>query len=507
MIRNVKHSIKSTGKLIFLLLPGLLASCSDWLQLEPESELTREEYWRTGNDVEAVVAGGYKELANSVTTCFKWGELRSDDFVPGNHIGTMDKNLMDGNIYPVNDNAKWSSFYRIINYSNTILKFSPLVLSRDRTFTQNEQKAYDAEALFLRSLSYFYLLRTFGDVPLVLEASLSDNQNFYPGISSRQQIVSQITQDLITALPNLPSSYGRIEYDKGRATKQAVLALLADIYLYSGKYAEAVDACDKLIVSGQYALIPSEDWFLNFFPGNSNESIFEVQFDKDQNQLNQLYMITAPYPEDGTYPDGDDQFRFSPYMVDLFKKNDGDRRAGNKTYFEFDSRSHFYILWKYVGTSSSEYAMTPRNGNAESDANWIIYRFADILLMKAEASVQLNDLTSAIDLVNQVRKRAGITLLPDISNRGLLLDAVFEERAREFAGEGKRWFDLVRLGMSNNYEYKDKFISIITANKPLTEKEILISKYSDPNSWYLPIHQDEIEQNRNLMQNPYYVNQ
>src|SRR5512133_2853941 len=135
----------------------LTVACSDWLQLEPESELIREEYWRSASDVEGVVAGIYKEFAGTVTTIFKWGELRSDEFIPGSRIGLDDRNLMSGSIYPENSGIQWNSFYRIINLANTVIYFAPGVLERDQTFTQNECKAFQSEALFLRCLAYFYL--------------------------------------------------------------------------------------------------------------------------------------------------------------------------------------------------------------------------------------------------------------------------------------------------------------------------------------------------------------
>jgi hypothetical protein len=487
------------------LLFGLF-SCSDWLQLEPESDLTREEFWRSRGDVEAAVGGTYKELAGTVTSCFKWGELRGDILIPGSRIYIDDRNIMDGNIYPENGLTRWDGFYKTINYANTILQFSPKVVERDQTFTENESKAFEAEALFLRSLSYYYLVRVFRDVPFVKDASLTDNQDYYPAISKEPEILNQLIDDLKTAVRYLPNSYGKLEYDKGRATKSAAYALLADIYLHNEDYADCITYCDQIINSHQFALIDGEDWFFNFYPGNSNESIFEIQFDKEQNQLNKLYAITAPFPGDGTYPDGDDEFRFSPYMVRLFNKFEGDRRAGSKTYLPFNLTNNHYILWKYIGTSNSEFIMTPRNGNRESDADWIVYRYADILLMKAEASIESGDYSTATLLINQIRKRAGIELIPESANKSSLLATLLDERAKEFAGEGKRWFDLVRYGRRNDYENKDKFIAILIANKPLDAREVLRSKYSNTDSWFLPINQNEIDQNSNLVQNPYYVN-
>ncbi|KON26302.1 hypothetical protein AC481_07410 [miscellaneous Crenarchaeota group archaeon SMTZ-80] len=481
--------------------------CSEWLQLEPESDLIREEFWRTGEDVEAVIAGVYSGFAGAVTTCFKWGELRGDVFIPGNRINTDDRNIMNGYIYPENTLTRWYGFYGIINYANTVLEFSPVVEDRDDTFTQNESKAFQAEALFARALCYFYLMRTFRDVPLILKASITDSQEYYPEKTTEENIILQIIDDLKIALEDLPTSYGKLEYDKGRATKGAVNALLADVYLYNEQYEECIEACDNIINSGLYALIDGESWFSNFFPGNSNESIFEIQFDKERDQTNLLYSMAAPYPRDGTYPDGNDEFRFSPYLVEIYREQEGDRRAGSNTYFPFNERYNHYILWKYIGTGSTRFSVTPRNGNRESDANWIIYRYADILLLKAEASVQTGDLTGAIELVNQVRYRAGVELLEDISNKSVLEEIILEERVKELAGEGKRWYDLIRFGRRNNFERKDKFIDILTDNKSLEIREILKSKYSDPDSWYLPIFQDEIDQNINLEQNEYYINQ
>ncbi len=503
------------GLMILILIQP---ACSDWLYLEPESELIREEFWQTGEDVEAVIAGTYKELAGTVELLFKWGELRADQLVPGSNISSSDLKVMDGFIYPENLLNKWDLLYRTINFANTVLKFSPMVIDRDQTFNENESKALESEALYVRSLCYFYLIRIFRDVPLVLEASENDAQDYYPAVSTEQEIFLQIIDDLQTAVEGLPTSYGRLEYDKGRASKSAAYALMADIYLYFEKYPACIDACDQVIGSGLFGLIDGEDWFQNFFPGNSNESIFEIQFDKDLDQTQQLYSMMAPKPVDDTYPDGNDEFRVSPHFVEDFELYPTDRRGGNRTYMEYSGGGWYrfatsYVLWKYVGTDGTPSTATGasaagyRIGNNESDANWIIYRFPDILLMKADALVQQGAYGQAIELINLVRRRALVEELGETSSKNSLEDIILEERAKEFCGEGKRWFDLVRFGRRNNYERIDKFIELLSDNKSYEETQIIRSKYSNPNSWYLPIHQDEIDQNNKLVQNPYYINQ
>jgi hypothetical protein len=491
--------------------------CSEWLQLEPESQLTREEFWQTGDDVEAVVAGSYKELTSLVDKLFKWGELRADLFVPGLNVGVDDRKIMDGYIYPENGLNRWDQLYRTINYANTVLKFSPVVVGRDQTFKENESKALEAEALYLRSLCYFYLVRIFRNVPLVLEASENDAQDYYPPVSSEQEIFLQIIDDLKIAVEDLPTSYSKVEYSKGRATKSSAYALMADVYLYFEKYQATIDACDEVIGSGLFGMIDGEDWFMNFFPGNSNESIFELQFDKDLNQTNSLYKMYAPAFDD-TYPDGNDEFRVSPFFVKEYEKNMSDRRGGNRTYFAYSgggwySYDKIYLLWKFVGTeglpstATGAVATGYRIGNKESDAHWIVYRYPDVLLMKAEAQIQQGNFENAVELINLVRARAQVEPVSGISNKNALEDIILEERAKEFCGEGKRWFDLVRIGRRNNYERMDRLIKILSENKTYEEAEIIRSKYSNPDSWYLPIHQDEIDQNNKLVQNPYYINQ
>jgi hypothetical protein len=506
-----KYSLVLT---LFLTIWG----CSEWLHLEPESELIREEFWQTGEDVQAVVAGTYKELTGSVDLLFKWGELRADLMVPGANIRTADRQIMDGYIYPENTLNKWDQLYRTINFANTVLKFSPMVVERDQSFNENESRAFEAEALFLRSLCYYYLVRIFRDVPLVLEASENDAQDYYPAVSSEQEVFLQIIDDLTASVQYLPTSYGRLEYDKGRATKSAAYALMADIYLYFEKYQAAIDACDKVINSGLFGMIDGEDWFMNFFPGNSNESIFEIQFDKDLEQTNDLYSMLAPNPGDGTFPDGNDEFRVSPHFVKEFEKYPADRRAGSRTYWDYSGAGWYrfetsHVLWKYVGTeglpslATGASATGYRNGNKESDSNWIIYRYPDILLMKAEALVQQGALAEAVDLVNMIRARALVEPVTNIPNKDDLEELILEERAKEFCGEGKRWFDLIRMARRNNFERTGLLIEILAENKSYEEAEIIRSKYSNPNSWFLPIYQGEIDQNNKLVQNPYYINQ
>ncbi len=124
--------------------------------------------------------------------------------------------------------------------------------------------------------------------------------------------------------------------------------------------------------------------------------------------------------------------------------------------------------------------------------------------MKAEALSQLNRFSEALDIINQIRARADIPLLDLPDSPVAYEDAILEERALELAFEGKRWFDLLRMGRRNNYARKNKLIEIIVKNVPATQKRILAVKLTNPLGWYMPVHELELERNKNLTQNPYY---
>jgi hypothetical protein len=161
-----------------------------------------------------------------------------------------------------------------------------------------------------------------------------------------------------------------------------------------------------------------------------------------------------------------------------------------------------YTIWKYIGMRPDGVSIRP--AIIQSSCGWIFYRLADILLMKAEALSQLGRYTEAENYLLFTRKRAGVATdpLPNLPN--MAEDAILNERALELAFEGKRWFDLLRLGRRNNFSRKLDLVDIILSNVPANQKRILQIKLANPLGWYLPIYKSELEHNKNLVQNPYY---
>jgi hypothetical protein len=338
------------------------------------------------------------------------------------------------------------------------------------------------------------LVRLYKDVPFITEPTESDDAEFYYEKISGDEILNQIVNDLETTRPYITTDgYPTIIENKGRATKAAIDALLADIALWQFDYEAVIEHVTKIQVSNKYRLLLSSEWFELYFPGNSVESIFELQFNDNLNQKNATYDLTKQ--EGYNYDPSEKAIQLfgKDYTRELIRGED----ATIKKYGEGD-----FIIWKYVGLAPD--GNTIRPSSIQSSCNFIIYRYADVLLMKAEALSQLGRFNEALQILNMIRTRADVPPLSLANSESAYEDAIMEERALELAYEGKRWFDLLRMGRRNDFKRKAKLIDILVSNVPSTQKRILATKLTNPLGWYLPIYEGEIERNKNLEQNPYY---
>lgn len=469
-------------------------SCNDYLELIPPGGLIREEFWQSKEDVEAVLMAAYSAFSALDDKLFVFGEVRADMLEGDNNQPGNERLLMQNNIYPDNDIANWDKFYQVINYTNEVIKNASLVQENDETFTDYQRQGFEAEAIFLRSLAYFYLVRLYKDVPLVLEPTESDDADFYLPKSEDEVVLSQIVADLETYLPFAPSGgFETLRENKGRASKAAFHALLADIALWRFNYEKVIQHANAVMSNIEIQLMPSPRWFELYFPGNSLESIFEFQYDTQLDQRNKTY---------GKTERNSNQYLPSQKAIEMFAFEYSNElvRGEDVTIKKYGEDE--YIVWKYVGMAPD--GQSVRSGTFQNSANWIVYRLADVMLMKAEALSQLERYNEAAMIIQQIRERADVPALAIANTPAAFEDAIMDERARELAYEGKRWFDLMRMGRRNNYARKAKLIEIIVSNVPSTQKRILAAKLTNPFGWYLPIYEDEIERNRELVQNPYY---
>ena len=469
-------------------------SCNNYLELIPPGGLIREEFWKTKSDVEAVLMAAYSDFSTMDRNLFLFGELRGDMLIGSGNQPWEEQLVSENNIYPDNGFTNWAGFYKVINYCNEVIINAPLVQEIDNTFTDYQMQGLVSEAYFLRSLAYFYLVRIYNQVPLILIPSETDDADFYVKKETEETVLNQIVKDLETNRPFAPSeSFKTLKENKGRASKAAFDALLADIALWRFDYDNVIKYVNQIQANIKIVLMPSGRWFELFYPGNSLESIMEFQFDGNLQQRNGTYGLTNR---------NSNQYKPSPkaleklsfkYSSELVRGEDSSIRK----YGEDD-----FIIWKYVGQAPD--GQSARSGSDQYSCNWILYRLADVLLMKAEALSQKGQYIEAFNIITEIRDRAGVAPLSIANSPTAYEDAILNERALELTYEGKRWFDLLRMGRRNNYARKDKLIEIIVSNVPSTQKRILATKLTNPNGWYLPIYQNEIERNKNLVQNPYY---
>jgi hypothetical protein len=481
----------------FLLTLMLLiqVSCNSWMELIPPEGLIKEEFWKTKEDVEAVLMAAYESLSVMDRSLFLYGELRGDLLKGGLTQSSEEQNIMENNIYPDNSFCNWANFYKVINYCNEVIKNAPLVQKIDNTFTDFHKQGYMAEAYFLRSLCYFYLVRIYHEVPLMLDPTDSDNTDVYLPKSTEEEVLTQIVNDLNENRAFAPSgSFITVAANKGRASKAAYDALLADIALWRFKYDEVLSHVEKIEAVEDLLLMPGAKWFEIFYPGNSLESIFEFQYDGNIDQPNGTYDLTQQNSL---------QYSSSQKAIEMFAYEFTNELVRGEDVSITKISENNFIIWKYVGQAPD--GKTVRSGTDRYSCNWIVYRLADVLLMKAEALSQLGRYNEALQIINEIRERANIATRSIAFNAVAFEDAVLEERALEFAYEGKRWFDLLRMGRRNNYARKNKLIEVMVSNASSTQKRVLAAKLTNPLGWYLPIYNSEIERNIKLVQNPYYV--
>jgi starch-binding outer membrane protein, SusD/RagB family len=473
---------------LIILVAGMMATaCNDWLEIIPPDGLVQDEYWKTKEDVQAVLMGAYQSFAKLDQKLFLYGEIRGDMVKQDANTAAYQRNIMEGNLYPDNQLANWDDFYSIINYCNFVIEYAPEVREIDPTFSPYQMQGYQTEAIFLRSLAYFYLVRIFKDVPLVLNPTESDDVDLFPAKSTDQEVLSRIKEDLINARLFVRGDYGSPEKNKGRATRGAINSLLADISLWNFEYEDCINYVEE-VEKLDYFLMPTGKWFEVYYPGNSLEGIFELQFDNRLGQANSMYPFTYTQRN----------YLASDFATEILSpERSGEIIRGNGSLREVDGK-----IWKYCGGAPD--GRTLRPGVEARSGNWIIYRYADVLLMKAEALSQSGNYDDALGIINEIRSRALMDPVSLNNSPEAFEDAILLERAREFAFEGKRWFDLLRMGRRNNFARKSKLIEVLIEKVPSTQKLVLASKLSNPFGWYFPIYYLELEKNVSLDQNPYY---
>jgi hypothetical protein len=434
-------------------------SCSKgFLEKAPISNANSANFYKTEADFKLAVNGAYASLTASGIfhdNVQLIGELRSDNATMGSTASSrvyyIDMSeFREQSASPISQSA-WNDHYGAIARCNIITsRINGVPMSEDA------KNRILAETRFLRGLYYFNLVRIFGDVPLVLQEITTTQTAYQMGRTATSEVYKSIEEDLLFAADHLPDNYATA--DKGRATSGAARGLLGKVYLTEKKYNEAVTALQTVINSGKYQLLGTFGNLWNTANKNSLESLFEVQFRK-----------TAEANVGSSY-----SARYTPYLSGAallgFESSSGGYNTPTEQmltlYGSTDKRKEFSVAASYTATNGQQvtgltgrhtrkFLGKPTNGQGAED-NWPVLRYADVLLMYAEAlnEVSFQGSGAAFEAINAVRSRAGLGNLSSTTNDAALLVsnqaefrlAVERERRWELAFEGHRWFDLVRTG-------------------------------------------------------------
>ena len=425
-------------KYLALFFVGVFAtSCeSDFLEPELSSAINAGSYYNDAAELETAVINMYDGLQGVNSTSandnhstqieFYLTEMRSDNTRTKAQEGEAAQfefysvEATNGIVYDY-----YRSFYNVIFRANTVL--ANLDIVSGATAAQ-----FEAEAKFVRAYAYFNLVRLYGAVPLITSIiGPADTDSAYTR-ASESDVYTLITSDLTTAVA------GGLGNNRTRASQAAAQALLAKVHLTQGNYAAARTLCESIVNSGRYSLESDfEDVFYN--EGNS-ETIFSIGYASggiDSQNFSAEWLNGVGRSSGVNY-------------VSLDAKNFMDTHGGSRTAVslrEDSSQAGFYQVAKYLpdGQEGPDYASDPtKAGN-----DWIVLRYADVLLMHAESILAGANSTSdpsAISSFDAVRGRAGFT----DNTVTLTKQALIDERRAELAFENHRLFDLMRFGMASD---------------------------------------------------------
>ena len=429
---------------------ALAASCDDFIEPRPTDVLAPENFYQSSADATAAVNGVYEQARWSYFLNYWYiadvatdEVLASPNFGPDGHrASNYTFDAQEGFI-----NGFWTDTYRTINRANAVIDRVPGIAMDEATKTR-----ILGEARFLRALSYFNLVRLFGDVPL-LEREVTSLADVNVARTPAAQVYTLIQSDLQAAATALPASYTGA--DVGRATAGAARALLAKVYLTQQNWTQAAALAGQVMTGGRYSLLANfKDNFRIASELANAESIFELNYDgvltPGAGSVVTLFALPAGYPGGDAYG----LLEVLPSTASRFAAADKRGLGASFITSGYTDAAGRVVRWalpagatiqKYLDESNTQ-NMNSR-GWAQQSNNWIVLRYADVLLMYAEA---VNEGGTAAGMtkeaaLNAVRERAGLSPVAGLS-QAAFRDSVRVERQRELLFEGHRWFDLARWG-------------------------------------------------------------
>lgn len=492
---------KNIKLILVALLIWVLPSCSDsFIDVTNPNSLAVNTYYHTQGELATGLTAAYSTLRNVYSDMYWLTEVTTDNSYSPNDGQNEDQ--AEQWIIPATHPyiaSRWRNLYRSVAFSNIVLEQAPKVQMDTVLRTR-----YMAEAKFIRALDYFYLVRLWGDVPFITHTLTNpDDANSYLRESKDKIYDELIIPDLNSISKILPSIFGIP--DKGRATKVAALMMLGEVYMTRGDYVAAQSvlkqALDAANANGYNLLAGASGYSSIFDPtnNNNNEIIFAVQYNSGQSPLIGSKWNNWFAPKAGSLPASivktGQGYGYNQVHTDLYNAFEaGDLRKASSIGTYTVGSTLFYYTKKYTDPSLAK----------ELDANncWIVYRYADLLLLYAECLNEKGETSAALGYVNTIRThpRTGLAALPAGLDQVAARIAIAKERRIELNMEGHRWFDLIRTG---------KTVEVMNAHFKLTPRTNSTELNNTPYTFtgkplLFPIPDSEIKLNPALTQNTGY---
>ena len=467
-------------------------SCNSFLDPKPKDILAPENFYKSSNDAVAAVNGVYESNKwNHWLGYWYMTDVASDDINASANFGSDGHRMAEYSFDATEGtvDGPWSGGYGLINRANAVLDRVPAI-----TMDETLKARLLGEAKYLRASAYFELVRFYGDVPLI-EHEVKSLTGLDVARTPSAQVYALIISDLQAAVASLPASYSGA--DLGRATSGAAKTLLAKVYLTMGNWSAAATQTGEIISSGQYHL--NARWKDNFTISKeltNPESIFEINYDAELDpgagSITNLFSLPEGFPGGDAYG----LMFVTPSLVASYAANDQRGNHGTFMLSPYTDAEGRVTSWSVPqGAAFDKYLdeQDSQNMNSRSwvqqNNNWVVSRFAEVLLMHAEAVNEGGAAgpMSATAALDSVRHRAGLASTTAVG-QAALRQAIRDERRKEFVFEGIRWFDLSR------WNILDAALRAKQAEMGYTVR--------GARSNLFPIPQQELDINKSLTQNP-----
>lgn len=483
------RTLKTIRQLLGYGLAGLLltvSSCENMLDIESKRAVAEENMWQNFNDARAATFGAYSLLRAAMANenaYWAYGELRGGDFTVTirEDMKAVAGNVLNADYPTVESWRDWRRFYAAINHFNTALYMLPTVKEKDYRYSESFLQLDMAQIRVLRAFTYFFMVRLWGDVPLITEA-IDGSFEELPKTSS-EEVLAFVKTELEAAYEDLPwvypTYYGHTIDNSIHITKGACLGVQAHVYAWEHDYTKALEYLDEMVNNqGQTGFFLTDIGGTTNFRGRNRNVVWQLDMNYDHAEVS-----TDGHLENWTLRSP----RVPKSQADIYVPKDSIQSIYDEPN---DHRLDAYFLYlndpfpmfNKVRQLDGEYGNDPVLRMYSSAI--FIFRYEELMLLRAECMVRTG-VGGAVNELNNIRDRRGLVQLPGDTPEDLLLEMIFQERRRELIGEGWFWYDLVRFEKVSQYTN-------------LTQDEV------DAGAIYWPLANRVLEQNKQLEQNSFW---